>query len=149
MATVQISVQAIRLTNEVIAEKGDYLMIYPDDRIVVLSPDEAARLGIRAAARHATPATVPLPRKRTRDATRGEWQRTFKSIIPPEHRTVTFNVNGKQVSMARMSVAAAGRYRNNEGQCQTPACHRSVAEHGIRRRRHDRLDRHWPLDLQF
>ena len=111
MATVQIYVQAIRLTNEIIAEKGDYLVIYPDDTVLTLSPEEAAKLGIRTAMRHANTAhgngekiTSKSSRtshaKRERDA-KNEALRNVASIIPKEWRRVMCNINGKTIKMAR------------------------------------------------
>ena len=44
MPTVSIEARLIRVTADLLVEKGHYLLIYQDDRIIQLTPDEARKL---------------------------------------------------------------------------------------------------------
>ena len=104
MATVQINIQAIRLTNDLLAERGDWLVIYPDDRVVVLNQTEAAKLGLRRATAPLTaPERPPKSRAQPRPngATASPTARQAPSAIPPHQHRVSVDINGKRVTLRR------------------------------------------------
>jgi hypothetical protein len=61
MPTIQIEVRAIKLTKDLLGERGSILLVFPDDRLELVSAETAAALGMRGgtnAARASAPHQV-------------------------------------------------------------------------------------------
>ncbi len=87
MPTVKIEARLIRLKEELLVERGHYLLIYPDDRIVQLTPDEARKLVD----------VVPEARKIVNHRNRGPASPTTTM----NGRSVVVDVNGRHVRLGQ------------------------------------------------
>jgi len=82
MPTIQINVTAIKLKADVLAEKGDYLLIYPDERVVVVHQSEATSMVDLIKSANAPEPEPTAPKKFKR-----------RYLLGPDHQ-VKFRING-------------------------------------------------------
>jgi hypothetical protein len=97
---MQINVTAIELADDLIGEKGEFLVIYPDERIVIMTAVDAANFGLTDGGER--PAKVAQPKKQYQPR---KVKAAPKPIAPGERedngetKRVFFRLNGRQLSM--------------------------------------------------
>ena len=95
MPKVNIEVHAIRVREDLIAERGDWLIIHADERLQVASAQQAAEFGLPG---NASPAKAKTPPQRPPVVP--QKQKAPDAPFAPRHkRRVSVEINGKTLSV--------------------------------------------------
>lgn len=122
MSTLKADIIIVRAKHDILAEAGDFLLIYPDHSVGVLSELEMTRSGLLATT------GVTVHRKKRRKPVQHSLELRGESSPHPRRHRIAFEINGQSESLMRHhyeSLAAVAKWNqpqpvgrlNNSGQC--------------------------------
>jgi hypothetical protein len=105
MSKIHIEVTAIRLTEQLIAEKGDFLLIFPDERIEIVEHNSYEwKMIAKSMAEKSEPKPRGRPKKAKPKYDRPKYDRSTPmkgNDLRSSHHRVEYNMNGTRHFMPR------------------------------------------------